>query len=98
MGMLMRGNQLGNVEILGGKTKQLGNQGDDAGNQGGNLTIAVEITWNRNANDKLKDWREVKMINLVSHIRPGAFLVNFGHICLSVFITDFKQVNACWEG
>ena len=37
----------------------------DAGNQGGNLSTAVEITWNSNGNDKLKDWREVKIINLV---------------------------------
>ena len=51
---------------LGGNTKNVGNQGGDAGNQGGNLSIAVEITWNSNGNDKLKDWREVKIINLVS--------------------------------
>ena len=46
----------------------MGNQGGDAGNQGGNLSIAVEITWSSNGNDELKDWREVKIINLVSHI------------------------------
>ena len=46
----------------------MGNQGCDAENQGGNLSIAVEITWNRNGNDKLSDWREVKIINLVSRI------------------------------
>ena len=44
------------------------NQGGDAGNQGGNLSIAVEITQNSNGNDKLKDWTEVKIINLVSCI------------------------------
>ena len=45
-------NQRGNVENLGG----------DAGNQDRDLSIAVEITWNSNINDKLKDWREVKII------------------------------------
>ena len=44
------------------------NQGGHAGNQGGNLSIAVEITWSSNGNDELKDWREVKIINLVSRI------------------------------
>ena len=65
---------------LGGNTKNVRNRGGDAGNQGGNLSIAVEITWNNNENDKLKDWREFKIINLVSRIWHGAFLVNFGHI------------------
>ena len=46
--------------------KNVENQGSDAGNQGGNLSIAVEITWNSNRNDKLKDWREVRIINLLS--------------------------------
>ena len=54
-------NQRGNAGDLGGNTKNVGNQGGGAGNQGKNLSIAVEITWN-----KLKDWREVKIINLVS--------------------------------
>ena len=40
-----------------------GNQDDDTGNQGGNLSIAVEITWNSNENDKFKDWIKVKIIN-----------------------------------
>ena len=44
----------------------MGNQGGDAGNQGRLLSIAVEITWNSNGNDKLNDWIEVKIINLVS--------------------------------
>ena len=70
----------GNVRNLGGNTKNVGNQGGDAGNQGGNLSIAVEITWNSNGKDKLKDWSEVKIISLVSRVRPGAFLVNFEHI------------------
>ena len=51
---------------LGGNTKNVGNQGGDAGNQVRSLSIAVEITWNSKGNDKLKDWREVKIINLVS--------------------------------
>ena len=61
-------NQRGNAWNLGGNTKNEGNQGGDAGNQGGNLSIAVEITWNSNLNGKLKDWREVKIIKLVSRI------------------------------
>ena len=51
---------------LGGNTKNVGNHGGDAGNQGRSLSTAVEITSNSNRNDKLKDWREVKIINLVS--------------------------------
>ena len=73
-------NQRGNAGNLGGNTKKVGNQGGDAGNQGGNFSIAVEITWKCNGIDKLKDRKEVKIINLVSRIWPGAFLVNFGHI------------------
>ena len=46
----------------------MGNEGGDAGNQVKNLNIAVDITWNSNANDKLKDWKEVKIIILVSRI------------------------------
>ena len=53
---------------LGGNTKNVGNHGGDEDNQGGNLNIALEITWNSNGNGKLKDWREVKIENLVSHI------------------------------
>ena len=45
----------------------MGNQDGDAGNQDGNLSLAIEITWKCNGNDKLKVWREVKMINLVLH-------------------------------
>ena len=44
------------------------NQDGDAGNQNRNLNIAVEITWNSNGNDELKDWREVQIINLVSRL------------------------------
>ena len=50
-------NQRGNVGNLCGSTKNVGNPGGNAGNQGGNLSIVVEITWNSNGNDKLKDWR-----------------------------------------
>ena len=60
-------NHRGNAGNLSGNTK-CGNQGSDAGNQGRNLSIAVEITWNSNENDKLKDWREVRIINLLSCI------------------------------
>ena len=59
---------------LGGNTKNVGNQGGDAGSQGGNLSIAVEIIWNSNGNDKLKDWRRSQNNKL------SVFLVNFGHI------------------
>ena len=48
--------------------KNVGNQGGNAGNQDGNLSIEIEITWNSNTNDKLKNWREVKIIDLVSCI------------------------------
>ena len=40
---------------MGGNTKNVGNQGSDAGNQGGNLNTTVEITWNSNGNDKFVD-------------------------------------------
>ena len=62
------GNQRGNMGNLGGNMTDVGNQGSDAGNEGGNLSIAVEITWNSNGNDKLKNWREIKIINLLSSI------------------------------
>ena len=62
------GNQRGNTGNLGGNMTNVGNQGSDAGNEDGNLSIAVEITWNSNENDKLKDWREIKIINLLSSI------------------------------
>ena len=35
----------------------------------------VEITWNSNGNDKLKDYTEDKIIKLDSCIWPGAFFV-----------------------
>ena len=51
---------------LGGNRENMESSGGNPGNQGRSLSIAVEITWNSNGNDKLKDWREVKIINLVS--------------------------------
>ena len=67
MGMWVQRISVG-ARNLGGNTKNVGNKGGDAGNQGGKLSIAVEITWNSNGNDKLKSWREVKIINLASRI------------------------------
>ena len=73
--------------------KNVGNQGGDAGNQGWNLSIAVEMRYNSNKNDNFKDWREVKIIeneniskNLILHIWFGVFLVNFEHILYIVFL------------
>ena len=73
-------NQHENAGNLDGNTKNVVNQGGGAGNQGGNLRIMEEITWNSNGIDKLKDWKKVKITNLVSCICPGVFLVNFGHV------------------
>ena len=42
--------------------KNAGNQGGDAGNQIENLGIAVEMKKKSTGNDKLKEWREVKII------------------------------------
>ena len=67
----------------------MGNQRGNAGNQGGNLSIAVKLRENSNGNEKLKKWREVKMIknehickHLVSRIRSDAV----GHISHNVFL------------
>ena len=56
---------------LVGNRKNVGNQSGDAENHGGNVSITVEITWNSNGNNELKDWRKVK--------------INFKHLtwCLS---------------
>ena len=71
----------------------MGNQCGDAVNQGGNLSIAVEMTSCSNKNGKFKERREVKLIenehickNVVSHIWSGAFLINFGRILHNVFL------------
>lgn len=60
---------------LGGNVENSENQFDGAGNQGGNLATAVKMTQNNSENDKLKEWRKVKIIenehlckNLFSHI------------------------------
>ena len=69
------GNQHGNAGNLPGNEKYVGNQGGNTTNYDGNLSIAVEITYNRNGNYKFKEWRDVKIIeskntcrNLISHI------------------------------
>ena len=67
MGMRMRRISMG-IRESGWKCKRCGESGWRFRDQGGNLSIAVEITWNSNGNNKFKDWREVKIINLVSHI------------------------------
>ena len=58
-----------------------GNKCGNAGNQGGNLGIAIEMTQNCSENDKLKECREVKIIEN-GHICKNQFhtVVNFGHI------------------
>ena len=61
-------NQRENPGNLGGNAENVGNQVGDARNQCGNLSIAIERTCHTNENDKLKDWREVKIISLVSRI------------------------------
>ena len=38
--------------------------------------ILSYLTLNSNGHDESKDWREIKMINLVSRISPCAFFVN----------------------
>ena len=60
---------------LDGNPESAQNQCDDAGNQMGNLGIALEMTWNCSGNDKLKEWKQVEIIenelipkNLVPHI------------------------------
>ena len=86
-------NQSGNAGYLGENERNAGNQGGDAGNQNWNLVIAVEITKNSNENDKLKEWREVRLIEnehirkiLVSYFWSGSFLVSFGCISHDVFL------------
>ena len=83
------GNQCGNAGNLGGKLKNVENQGGDAGNQDGN----GNGNGNSNGNDKFKEWREVKIMEnkhfcktFISDISSGVFLVNFGHIKHNVFL------------
>ena len=63
----------------------------DAWNQGRNLSTAVEMTQKSSGNDKLKEWRELKMIenehickNLVSD--NWCLFVNFGRISQNGFL------------
>ena len=70
-------NQLGKPGNFGEITINWRNQGCNAGEQSRNLSIAVEIVWKSNGNDKLKDSRECKTINLVSNISVGDFFDNF---------------------
>ena len=47
---------------LCGNAKNAGNQGGDVENRGGNLRLAVEMKQESNGIDKIKEWREVKII------------------------------------
>ena len=60
--MVNWGTDEGNAENKGGNGKNVVNQGGDAGNQGKNISIAVDMTQNSNGNHKFKEWREVKII------------------------------------
>ena len=69
------GDLRGHAGNLGGNMKNAQNQCDDARNEDENLGIAVEITSISSGNGKLKEWREIKIIennciykNLVSHL------------------------------
>ena len=65
------------------------NQGNDAGNHGENLSLAIEMTQDTNENDReIIKLRENEHIckNLVLLIQCGVFLVNFGHISYIVFL------------
>ena len=60
--MGMRGINVGMWVDLRGNTENAGNQCSNAGNRGVPLGIAVDMTQNRGQNDKLKEWRDVKII------------------------------------
>ena len=86
-------NSVWECKTSGWKCEKCENQGSDAGNQGGNLSIAVEMTQNCNGSDKFKERREVKIRenkyickNLFSQISSVALLVSFGHILHNVFL------------
>ena len=49
----------------------MGNQNSNPENQGGNLSMVVEMTQNSNGNNKLKELREVKIIEN-EHIRKNS--------------------------
>ena len=55
-------NQRGYAGNLGGNAENAQNHYEEASKLGKNVGIAVEITWNSSGNDKLKAWREVKII------------------------------------
>ena len=68
-------NQRRNSGNLGGNAKNMANHGSDVGNQGGYISLVVEMTQYSNENEKFKEWREVKIVenehickNLVSRI------------------------------
>ena len=69
------GDQCGYAKNLGTNVENTGTKCADAGNQCGVFGITVEMTQNIRGNDKLKEVREIKIIenehickNLVSHI------------------------------
>ena len=69
------GNEQGDAVNLGGNMEDAREQCDSAWNQVGNLGIAVEMTWSMSGNDKLKEWRDITIIenelickNVVSYI------------------------------
>ena len=75
--------------------KNVGNQRGDAQNQGGKLSIAVEMKQESNGDDKFKEGREVKITqneyiskNLVLHIwfRKIYFQFHFGHTSYNAFL------------
>ena len=49
---------------LGGNGENARNQGGDVENQGGNLGITVKMKKGSSGNDKFKEGREVKIIEL----------------------------------
>ena len=62
MGMRVLGISVGMREIWVEMQTMVGNQGGDAGNQVGNLSMMVEMTENCNGNDKFKERREVQIV------------------------------------
>ena len=89
-------NQRGSAGNLDENAKNVSNQCDDVGNQGRNLSIAVEMTQNGNGNEAFKERRVVKIIkneqickNLVSHIGSAVFPVNLG----KTFLGKFRAIS-----
>ena len=52
------GNQRGNAGKLVENAKNVGNQNGDAGNQKGNLSIAVQMTQNSNGKNNFQDGKK----------------------------------------